>query len=340
MTTPLVCKEIITGPMAWRGPELMRDQSWIYHLTSSEIAELDAALRKVQARNVPLLELRGADFDLPAFGPKLRELLEDIRIGRGFTVIRGLPVERYSDEEVGLIYWGIGALLGIPVSQNRKGDFLGHVYSRDERAYGKIDVRGYESNAHLPFHNDSSDVVGLLCLRKAKAGGLSSIVGAAAMHNEILTKHPEYLEPLYRGYYYIQREDVLQGKPLTERPVPVFGYKDGYLSARLVRNQINSAAAFTGKPLEPLELAALDFMAELYYSPDFHLAMDLLPGDIQLLNNYTTMHSRTQFEDFPEPERKRHMLRLWLNIPWRRPVPDTFFDYREKGYKQLYEVAA
>ena len=173
-----------------------------------------------------------------------------------------------------------------------------------------------------------------------KSGGLSSIVSSVTLHNEILRRHPEYLPPLYHGFHYIKREAALTDDPVTSYRLPVFGAKDGCISARLVRNQINAACVKTGKPLEPLEQAALDFLDSLAYDPDIHLDMDLQLGDMQLCNNYTILHSRTGFEDWPEPERRRHMIRLWLTFrERRRPMGDAFPAHNGYGRNQIAEVA-
>ena len=174
-----------------------------------------------------------------------------MRDGRGFVVLRGLPVERYSDDDVGLIFWGMGRYLGAPLYQNPKGDLLGHVYDHG-RTYGNIDVRGYETNAYLPYHTDAGDMVGLLCLRRGLEGGLSSIVSSVTVHNEILAHHPEYLGLLYNGFYYIRREAALTERGVSERPIPVFGCRDGVVSCRYIRNQINAGAVKREVPLTTL----------------------------------------------------------------------------------------
>jgi hypothetical protein len=329
---------IVDHPSAWYGRDLMADRSWLAQLTAQDLAEIDAALRGVTARGLALAQVGRSDFPLPTLGPKLLAHLEEIRSGRGFVVLRGLPVATYTDDEVGLIFWGIGAYLGIPVTQNPRGDLLGHVYDHG-RTYGNIDVRGYETKAHLPFHSDGCDLVGLLCLRRAKSGGLSSVVSAITIHNEILKRHPEYLPPLYAGFHYIRREAALTESPVTPHRVPVFGAKDGVVSCRLVRNQINAACAKTGTPLAPLETAALDLMDALAQDPQIHLDMDLQAGDMQLCNNYTVLHSRTEFADFPEPERRRHMIRLWLTLRERRPMGAGFREHNGYGHNQIVEVA-
>ncbi len=325
-------------PSAWLGPDIVDDPSWIYTLSDAEIADLDTALRGFQATGRPVEAMTAARFPLPVFGPVLTRHLEEIAHGRGFVVVRGLPVARYSDDEVGLMFYGIGTHLGLPLRQNPRGDLLGHVFDQG-RAYGQITVRGYETNAHLPFHTDGCELVGLLCLRGAKAGGLSSIVSATAVHDEIARTRPELLAPLYRGYHYIRREAALSETPVTPQRIPVFGVKDGLVSCRLVSNQIRDGAKKLGRPLDPIEREALDLVVELSYSARFRLDMDLIPGDMQLCNNYTVLHSRTEFEDWPEPHRRRHMLRLWLATREPRPLADGFARQLGYGANAWHEIA-
>jgi hypothetical protein len=333
-----ILNEIVRHPSAWYGPDLANDPSWIVRLQPSHLAEIAASMEQVSRRGVAFAALTRDDFPLPTLGLCLRAWQEEVTNGRGFYVLRGLNTEDYSDDEVGTIFWAMGLYLGQAVTQNPRGDLLGHVYDHG-RKYGQIDVRGYETNAHLPFHTDSGDVVGLLCLRRSRSGGLSSVVSAITIHNEILKRHPEYLAPLYRGFHYIRREAALTESPVTPHRLPVFGVREGKISVRLIRNQINAAAAKSGMPLEPIEKAALDLVDALAYDPAVHLDMDLQQGDIQFCNNYTILHSRTAFEDHPEPERRRHMIRLWLTMDQRRPLAEGFPPQNGYGDRQLIAPA-
>jgi hypothetical protein len=333
-----ILNEIVRHSSAWYGRDLVEDPSWIVHLERRHLDEIAAAMASVNRRGLPFAALTKDDFPLPTLGPCLREWQEEILNGRGFYVLRGLNTGDYTDEQVGTIFWAIGLYLGRAVTQNPRGDLLGHVYDHGRR-YGDIDVRGYETNAHLPFHTDSGDVVGLLCLRRSKSGGLSSVVSAVTIHNEILRRRPECLAPLYRGFHYIRREAALTDSPVTPHRLPVFGARDGLVSVRLVRNQIRAACTKTGVPLEPIETAALDLFDELAYDPGIHLDMDLQQGDIQFCNNYVMLHSRTAFEDYPEVERRRHMVRLWLTMDRRRPLADGFPPHNGYGDRELVEPA-
>lgn len=337
MTNTILREEVKTSA-AWKGPDFAHDDSWIYRLSPEEIGEVEAAMAAVKGRGLSLFDVRREDFPLPKFGIALKGILKEIQEGRGFVLLRGFPAGKHAPKDVELAFWGIGAHLGLPVTQNPRGHLMGHVL--DEGAsYGKINVRGYQTTAHLPFHTDGGDLIGLCCLHPSKIGGKSRLVSSVALHNEILRNHPEYLEPLYRGFHYIRREAALTDNPVTEFRMPVFGYQNGYLSTRLIRAQIDAAAEKSGQPLSPLEKAALDYMGELSQSDAIRLDMDFQVGDMQLINNYTIMHSRTDFEDWPEPERKRHILRLWLGFREPRVLPGDFPRHEGYGNGELVEIA-
>ena len=318
-----ICTTPIAGPKAWRGADLAADPAWIVTFTDAELAEIDRALVTARAGGRALIDVGREHFPLATLTARLGRILTEIHTGRGFVLLRGLPVERYGDDDVGLILWGLGRHLGTPLYQNPQGDLLGHVYDHG-RTYGNIDVRGYETNAYLPYHTDAGDMVGLLCLRRGLEGGLSSIVSSVTVHNEILARHPEYLGLLYNGFYYIRREAALTERGVSERPIPVFGYAEGMVSCRYIRNQINAGAVKRGAPLAAFETAALDHLDEQTRRADLRLDMDLRPGDIQLINNYTILHSRTGFVDGELPHQKRHMLRLWLKFPQPWPLSAEF----------------
>ena len=299
--------------------------------TDAEIADVDRALAAAKATGLPL-EIDPARA-LPAHracAPRLEQAVAEMYDGRGFVVLRGLPVRRYSDDDVGLIFWGFGRYIGAPLYQNPQGELLGHVYDHG-RTYGNIDVRGYETNAYLPYHTDAGDMVGLLCLRRSLEGGLSSIVSSVTVHNEILAQHPEYLGLLYNGFYYIRREAALTERGVSERPIPVFGYRDGVVSCRYIRNQINAGAVKRGVPLTTFERAALDFLDEQTRRADLRLDMDLRAGRHpvhQQLHDPALAH---RVRRRPRAHQKRHMLRLWLKFPKAWPLSAEFPTHM--GYK-------
>ena len=230
--------------------------------------------------------------------------------------MRGLPVEKYNEDDIRAIYFGIGLNLGTPVRQNPKGDLIGAVMSVADPA--DKTSRVYETNAYLPYHTDPSGVVGLLCIRKAKAGGISSLVSVATVYNEMLRRYPEHLGLLYRSWYYAHLGEDLPSLS------PLFSYHKGKMAFRYLRQYIELGHEVMKQPLSPVETEALDRFDAIMLEEDIHLDMMLEPGDLQWANNYTVLHSRTGFEDFDDPALCRKMLRLWLKMPNARELAPNF----------------
>lgn len=306
----------IAHPCAWKAAELRRDASWIYELSPAEIAEIEAALKAVKQADVPLLGIRARDFPLSAVAQRMREISRQLEEGRGIALVRGVPVARYDEADLEKIYWGVAVHLGVVIAQNTRGDHIGHVRNEGLQ-WGQVSggelVRGYRTNAYMPFHSDPTDRVGLFCVQKAKAGGLSSIASSTAVYNEILAKQPRSLDCLFRGFHYSLRGEASGGiAQITEYRVPVFDYFAGRLSSRYVRKTIEQAATVGGAPLTDEESAALDLLDALVKGDELRFDMSFEPGDIQYLNNHVAFHSRTGFEDDTDPARRRHLMRIWL----------------------------
>ena len=316
----------IADASAWRGEDLAGREGWTHRLAAADLDELDAALRGVRARGLAATAIARADFPLPGLAPRLQALAEEARGGLGFFLLAGLPAERFGEDEREAAFWGIGTHLGRPVSQNSHGELLGRVMDQG-RTYGSANTRGYQTRARLDFHTDRCDLVGLLCQRRAKEGGLSSLVSTMAVHDEIERTRPDLLPILFRGFHYAEREAADNPSGVSARPIPVFSRSRGVLSCRFIRNPIETGAERRGVPLTGPEREALELMSSLCAREDMLLDMMLEVGDMQFCNNYTTAHSRTEFEDWPEPERRRLMLRLWLSFDARRPLAPDFGEH-------------
>ena len=311
---------------AWRGAAIADDPGWTAILTTAEVEELASALRGVQARGLATTAITRADFPLPLLAPRLGGWLAELRDGRGILLLRGLPAGRFTEAEREAIFWGLGTHLGTAVSQNSHGEMLGHVFDQG-RTYGSANTRGYQTRARLDFHTDRCDLVGLLCQRRARAGGLSSVVSTMAVHDEILRSRPDLLPILYRGFPYAEREAADNPAGVTPRPIPVFSRHAGVLSCRFIRNPIETGAERRGVPLTGPEREALELMSALSAREDMRLDMMLEPGDMQFCNNYVTAHARGEFEDWPEPSRRRLMVRLWLTVVPRRSLAPDFGEH-------------
>lgn len=308
---------------AWYGPELADRSEWIEHLSEAEIAEVESAVKSLQRSAIELTSITGEDFALPTLGPRLDRLLDEVLRGRGFVLIRSLPVKRWTRRQAAIAFMGIGVHLGNLRMQNAAGHLLGHV--RDlGRSSEDPNTRVYQTRERQTFHTDSSDIVGLLCLQTARSGGLSSLVSSTTIFNEMRRHRPDLLRVLLEPIETDRRGEVPQGgKPYFS--IPVFNSHDGLVSAIYQRQYIESARRFPGvPPLTAVQVEALDLLDELANDPALNLMMALEPGDIQFVHNHTLFHDRTAFEDFPEPERRRHLLRLWIAPPEARPLPKVF----------------
>jgi hypothetical protein len=239
------------------------------------------------------------------------------------VLIRGLPVEGKPIEDSAAAYWAIGTRFGNPRSQNAMGHLLGHVRDLGV-ATTDPNVRTYQTTERQHFHTDSCDIVGLLCLKTARQGGLSSIVSSMAMYNEMAKRRPDLLERLFQPFATDRRGEV----PVGEKPwfdMPVYNDYQGYITAIYSGTYIISAQRFPEVPrLTPEDQEALELFDDLANDKELRLDMELRPGDMQFLHNHTCLHDRTAFVDWPEPERKRHLLRLWLAAPGARPLPEVF----------------
>ncbi|HTZ37852.1 MAG TPA: TauD/TfdA family dioxygenase [Stellaceae bacterium] len=316
----------LTGAAVWTGAEMKgRAAEWSYRLSADEIAELEAATRAVRKRGLDLAEIGRGEFPLPTLGPVLDRLRGEVVRGRGFVLLRGLPVVDRPIEEAATLYWGVGAYFGSARSQNHKGHLLGHVYDLGQGLSAtNPNLRSYATAEAQKFHIDRADLVALLCLRRARSGGLSAIVSSMTLHNVLGERRPDLLARLYRPFPTDRRGEVPDGKaPWYE--APVFNRHAGDVSVLYSRLHIGSSQRHPEAPrLAAEDYQALDMLQELANDPELRLDMDFQPGDVQILHNHTILHARSAYEDWPEPERKRHLLRLWLCPPDARPLPPVF----------------
>lgn len=312
----IVLTEKITGPAAWVGGDFDNDTRWITPLDASMVASIDAALAHLVAAGKRFPHFTRDDFALGALAPELARISDELEQGRGFAVLRGLPVERYTDDQIATIYYGIGLHMGTPVGQNPRGDLIGSVMAVGDSS--KKETRVYETDLYLPYHADPSDVVALLCIRKARQGGLSSLVSVAAIYNEILENNREFLGLYYRPWYFAH---LCEDMPSLS---PIFSHHDGKLSCRYLRQYTELGHEIMNQPLSTVEIEALDLFDRVIQMPHIRLDMMLEPGDLQFANNYAVLHSRNAFEDHDEADKKRKLLRLWLKMPNARKLAPEF----------------
>ena len=326
----------ITGPAAWLGPAMAKDESaWLYRLSSDDILDLENAARHYLTLGRDVGEITAVDFPLHLFAGHLKALQEKLLHGNGIEVLRGLPVANYSQKFAATVFCGIGAHLGSARSQNAAGHSLGHV--RDLGASSQDPAtRIYQTAERQTFHTDSADVVGLLCIREAMQGGRSLLVSAETIYNRLQALRPDLLAKLFDPIATDRRGEVPEGaKPWMT--IPPLSWHEGRLTVFYQRQYIDSAQRFEGAMrLTPAHVEALDLFDTLANDPDLHFGMQLQPGDMQFVYNHSQLHDRTAFVDWPDVGKKRHLLRLWLSVAGDRPLPECFkqrYGSIEIGYR-------
>lgn len=229
--------------------------------------------------------------------------------GRGVVLLHGLPVDGCTDEQAERLAVDVARRIGDVVAQGANGELVRHV--RDIGVDPNAPTsKSYMHSEGLSFHADPTDVVGLLCLRQAKSGGRSAVLSTVAVHDEIVRTHPELADLLYQPWWHDARDGTVWQRPLYERD------EAGRLCAAWGLDYLRSAQRDKDvPPFTPAQSALLDLLERLTNDPRFAFTMDLHPGDLQLLNNHVTMHNRTAYVDHPEPELRRHLIRIWLNTP-------------------------
>lgn len=305
---------LLEHPAAWRGPDMAaHPERWLVELERHEIDELASAASSARRAGRALEELDAAAFPLPGLADRFRDWRSRLRDGCGFLCVRGLPVRDWGEELSSLVYWGIGHHLGVPGAQNPQGELLGHVIDYGEEADDPM-VRRYRTAGNIEFHCDAADVVGLLCLRKAREGGQSRIASSVTIFNEVLRRRPDLVPRLFQPFKLDRRGEERAGEaPVIDiAPCACAG---GMLRTFWHSDYFRSAPRHASvAPLAPDECALLDLYDELAASPEIHLDMWLEPGDMQFISNHTIVHARTAYTDYPEPGAKRHLLRLWLSL--------------------------
>jgi Taurine catabolism dioxygenase TauD, TfdA family len=324
---PAMPMRAIDGLAAWRGLDIRDPSDFTHRLTDVEINELDVAVQAIIQGGIDHAAIDRHNFELPELGKRLTLIRDSFLLyGRGFMVIRDVPVDRYSIQEAAAAFLGIGAYFGKPVSQNGNGHILGHVKDLG-RSIEDPTARIYQTTHKQTFHTDSADIVALLCLRTAKAGGLSRIVSSIFIYNEMFRRRPELAALLFEPFCFDRRGEVPAGKKGYYQ-TPIFHWYADQLSVIYGnRYYIESAQRFHDAPrLTEKQVEALDLFDALANDPSNYLDIEFKPGDIQLIHNHVILHDRTDYEDWLEPERKRHLLRLWLCPPNGRPLPAVFAD--------------
>jgi hypothetical protein len=302
---------LFRGSRVWRGAEMEQSAQWRFTLSADALMELNDLVAGNQAATTPSID-REAE-----------RIREELAAGCGLVVIGGIPIEQYTEAQARVLYTELCKRVGPVLPQTLQGDMLYSVRDEGltlERDYGRAGVRTSKTRDAFQFHTDSPSrlagytptYIGLFVLKVAMKGGETALVSGDHVHNILATERPDVLERLYQPFWVDRRAE----SPAGEEPVlptPVFARDNGRLFVRYLRFYITKGHEWKGVPLTDQDLEALDALDEVMNRPGVPLRIAPQPGDIQLMNNTFLLHSRTAYEDFAEPERKRHYLRIWLS---------------------------
>lgn len=307
----------------WRSGDFAGATPWLYRLSDAEVGDIRNAVARIEEKGLQIADIDTDTFPLPVFGPALADIRDEITRGRGYALIRGLPVEGRTMFRNLAAYWGVASHIGTPVSQNGEGHLVGHVVDIGQRMTTATG-RGYRSSEELYFHADRCDVAGLFCLRQARSGGRHHVCSSPALYNEMLKRRPDLARALEFYFYMTRRGEIPAGETEPWARLPVFSVRDGYFTARgASKTGITRAQSLPGvPPLTPEQVEAIDVYQQI--AGEIALDIDFEPGDMSFAFSHVTLHARDEFDDWPEPGRRRHLLRLWLNTPDARPlVPEV-----------------
>lgn len=316
--------DILEQACEWRAEDVADPGAWTEYLTADEVAEVAAAVAHAQGVSDDLLAIGAGDFPLPTLSGRLKAIASELIDGRGFVLIRGLPRGAFSNDEMCLAYWGIGAHLGRPWPQNRYGHVLGDVTDQG-KTFDDPTARGNElGGIGLDFHCDGSDLVGLMCLASGASGGGSAVANSVALHNDMVRERPDLAAELYRPQPYDMRGEERPGARGWYE-LPVFTAHGGRLFVRLIRAYILASQRHAdAPPLTDLAREGLEWMQSRAQGGAYSVIMDFQPGDMQFINNYHVLHGRTGYEDDKASGRVRHLKRLWLETEALRERPEQF----------------
>src|ERR1700722_10364219 len=291
----------VEGQGAWLGSHIDYREEGMHMLSPDEVAEIDAALAHLRSLGeVDFPGITPVTFPLPTLSGLLTRLGEELRFGRGFMLLRGLPRERYSADDIARIYVGLGVHIGALLPQSYLGELLGNVLDVSDI---ERQARGYHAGGAQRMHTDTCDIVSLLCLRAAKSAGISGIAGAAAVHDRLLETRPDLVATLYGEWVFRRMElDAELGDGRLVKRVVIFSRGSGEFSCNISGSYPRRAVEAGDAVMTSLQL---EEVARLSASPEFYLDMSIGEGDIQFLNNHILLHGRTGYEDWPEVARRR-----------------------------------
>ena len=328
-----VLTRVLDDPAAWRGDRMGARTDWILELDEPMVAELEAAVAAAADSGRNVFALTRDDFPLARMRGQFEAMLGALEGGRGFVLVRGLPVARWSETEARIALWGLGTHLGRPVGQDLAGSLLHEVRDTGRPFGSDSSIRYFQTNHAIRLHTDGGDIFALACVRQGKSGGRTLVVSAVEVFNELVRRRPDLAGVLQEDFWVDARGQRPDGARC--QVLPVYTWHAGHLSILLKAEYIYSAQRFEDVPrLTAAQVEALELFHRITEEPGMGLALALRPGEVLLASNHTVVHGRTAFEDPPGPAGHRHLLRLWLTIPNGRPLPPHYAGTRE--YAETY----
>ncbi|MFN0164715.1 MAG: TauD/TfdA family dioxygenase [Burkholderiales bacterium] len=327
----------VTGAAVWKGSDMGRRNDWIVPLSKADIAEIDRALAAAKSSGKPLFEVGPEEFPLPALSARLGQLRDEVAEGRGFALLRGLPIARYSLEDARLLFWGLACHVGEAEGQDRAGNLMHQVTDTGKSVDADASTRGYETSEELQFHNDGGDAFMLLCVRPAQTGGTSKLMSVGALFNEILRRRPDLARVAQQPFHFDSRSQ--NAADIKVQVVPILTWHAGRMNVLHKRRYIETAQRFPEVPrLSAQQIELLDMIDAICNDPEWQLSFEMQAGDIQIGNNFSILHSRTSYVD--DPAQRRLLLRIWMTLPNGRPLPKVYAATREFGQTYRRREAA
>ena len=310
----------------WKTSDLKNKTDWIFQITDKEKKQLHDLIQSIYEKDKNLFDYSPNEFDFGSSWSTIEKALAEALHGRGLAIVRGLPRNDLSHEEFRLLSWGIGLRAGVARPQGLASQYIAAV--RDVGTnYRAANGRGYSSNAKLDFHVDGADLTTLTCYNKAKSGGQSMISSGVTAQSHLIKERPDLAETA-KEYFYFSRQSEQADDETPFYGQPLFEEENGQLFCKWNRNRVQSAQNLEGVPkLSATQRETMDVLDEILRRPELMYTMYLEPGDMQILNNYTMFHSRTDYIDFDKESEKRCLYRLWLAPPDSIKMPESWRDF-------------
>jgi hypothetical protein len=314
--------------MAWTGADYPDKEAFVYELSDQNIAAVDELLER--HRYVPRDEITREQAQHPNLDADLARVFAEIMYGKGLVVLRGFPVER-PIEDLERFYWVVMSHFGRLVSNNSFGHRMVRV--QQELLPGGVQpARGTKSRAELAMHNDSGDILGLLCVHEPASGGESQFSSGVAAHNTIVARRADLLPVLYRGFPHHRRSEQYDHQPdVTPYDVPIFSAVGDRICINFTWSSILPALHALGRQLTEREEEAIEMLRHVL--ADQQVEFKLAKGEAVLGNNYALCHARSDYVDGPDPEKRRLLLRAWTEVPLadrRLPIGREFYHMENK----------